>query len=67
MTSTEIILLNVRDKQCKDCKAYRPRTKQQCNIWKHLIMDKAPDMVKNLDKFIGKDGMCKGYVWKEGK
>ena len=23
--------------RCKDCKAYRPRTKQQCNIYKLLL------------------------------
>lgn len=49
---------------CKYCKAYRPRTKQQCNIYKLLLQDMHPDMVKN-EKYFIKDGIaCKGFTVK---
>lgn len=50
--------------RCKDCKAYRPRTKQQCNIYKLLLQEMSPDMVINEKCFLEEGRSCKGFRWK---
>lgn len=50
-------------KNCKSCKAYRPRTKQQCKIWQLLLIEQQPDMVKNESCFLERGVSCRGYVW----
>lgn len=49
---------------CKECKAYRPRTKQQCKIYKLLLQEMQPDLVKNEKCFIADGIACKGFTWK---
>ena len=48
--------------RCKDCKAYRPRTKQQCNIYKLLLQEMLPDMVRNEKYFLEDGTACKGFT-----
>lgn len=49
---------------CKECKAYRPRTKQQCKIYKLLLQDMSPDMVRNEKCFLEEGRSCKGFILK---
>ena len=49
---------------CKECKAYRPRTRQQCKIYKLLLQEMLPDMVSNEKCFIADGIACKGFTWK---
>lgn len=49
---------------CKECKAYRPRTRQQCKIYKLLLQEMLPDMVMNEKCFISDGIACKGFTWK---
>lgn len=50
-------------KHCKDCKAYKPRTKQQCKIYQLLLINMADDMVKNESCFLERGVACRGYMW----
>lgn len=54
----------IEDNWCKDgYKAYRPKTKSDCPIRRHLLINLAPDLVAQEHLYI-EEGRCKGYVRK---
>ena len=47
---------------CKACKNFKPKTRNQCTIYKLLLRQMEPDLVRQERCFI-KDGIeCKGFT-----
>lgn len=51
----------IADDQCSKCEAYKPRTSNQCKIYKRLFVEMEPDMIANEKCFLKEGRICKGF------
>lgn len=51
--------------RCKECEAYRPNTGKQCNIYKLLLKEMSPELIKNESFFITIGDECRGFKAKQ--
>ena len=47
--------------QCNICKNAKKQKQTQCLLWYAAVSKRYPDVLKDLDRYLDKDGVCKGF------
>lgn len=47
---------------CGACRLYKPGKKSQCIIYRRLFMGQDPELVRQVNKFVGDNGLCKSFT-----
>lgn len=55
------------DGQCAICANHKPRSKNDCQVFKALFVNESPIASDNVHKLLGADGICLGWKPKEQK